>query len=71
MWLENSYSAILNMYLQKYHQLKIHIGRDGKITKTEKEENGNWLPDRNLRKILNQLPSNISSSKNLIIILKQ
>ena len=71
MYLENSYSIILDPYLQKYRQLKIHVGDDGKIIKTEKKSNGNWQLDRNLRNILNQLPLLFKTTKNIVIILKQ
>ena len=55
MKLQDSYSAIIKMYLTKYNQVKIHIDDNGKIVKTEKEKKGVWLIDRNLCKILNNL----------------
>lgn len=42
MWLQDSYSAILKMYLKKYNNIKIHVDPSGKIQKIEKEENGFW-----------------------------
>ena len=71
MKLENHYTAIIEMYLQKYSQLKLYIDANGKIAKTEKEQDGVWQLDRNLRKILNQLPINFETTKNLVITLKQ
>lgn len=56
MKLQGSYNSVINMYLTKYNQVKIHFDGNGKIVKTEKEKNGLWQTDRNLCKLLNKLP---------------
>lgn len=56
MKLEGKYSSVIQMYLTKYNQVKIHVDTNGKIVKTEKEKNGIWQTDRNLCKLLNNLP---------------
>ncbi|CAL2077868.1 hypothetical protein [Tenacibaculum sp. 190524A02b] len=71
MSLENNYSVLLNMYLQKHKQLKIHVNKSGKVAKIEKEENGNWKTDRNLCNIINRYSNGFETDKNLVITLKQ
>ena len=56
MKLQGSYYSVIKMYLTKYNQVKIHFNTQGKIVKTEKEQDGFWQTDRNLCKLLNKLP---------------
>ncbi|SEB36235.1 hypothetical protein SAMN04489761_0136 [Tenacibaculum sp. MAR_2009_124] len=70
MKLETYYSMLIEMYLKKYAQIKLHIDASGKVAKTEKESDGVWLLDRNLKKILNNLPITFETYKNVIVTLK-
>ena len=70
MKLESYYSMLIEMYLNKYTQIKLHIDASGKVAKTEKESNGVWLLDRNLKNILNNLPITFETYKNIIVTLK-
>ncbi|MCG1036898.1 VIT and vWA domain-containing protein [Polaribacter sargassicola] len=69
MWLKGNYSAIINMYLNKYKNIKLHINKNGQIVKIEKEENGLWKIISNLKVAFNQLPTNLNTNQNTVIIL--
>ncbi|CAM1348437.1 hypothetical protein [Tenacibaculum ascidiaceicola] len=71
MWLNNNYSSVLKMYLEKYTSLKLQINTSGLIASVEKQENGQWINDRNLPNILNKLSSNMNLGKDVTIILQQ
>lgn len=71
MWSNNNYSSVLKMYLEKYTSLKLQINTSGLIASVEKQENGQWINDRNLPNILNKLSSNMNLGKDVTIILQQ
>lgn len=71
MWSDNNYSSVLKMYLSKYNSLKLQINNNGLIASVEKQENGQWIRDRNLPNILNKLSTNFNLEKNVTIILQQ
>ncbi|NVK51517.1 MAG: VWA domain-containing protein [Flavobacteriaceae bacterium] len=71
MWLKSKYSTIINQYLKKYKQIKIHIDAGGKIVKIEKKENNKWVVGRDFKKHIQLLPNNLITNKNLVITLKQ
>jgi hypothetical protein len=71
MWSDNNYSSVLKMYLSKYNSLKLQINNNGLIASVEKQENGQWISDRNLPNILNKLSSSFNLEKNVTIILQQ
>ncbi|CAM1367071.1 conserved hypothetical protein [Tenacibaculum sediminilitoris] len=71
MWSNNNYSSVLKMYLEKYTSLKLQINTSGFIASVEKQENGQWINDRNLPNILNKLSSSMSLGKDVTIILQQ
>ena len=68
---DNNYSSVLKMYLSKYNSLKLQINNNGLIASVEKQENGQWISDRNLPNILNKLSSSFNLEKNVTIILQQ
>ena len=70
MW-SNNYSSVLKMYLNKYNSLKLQINNNGLIASVEKQENGQWVSDRNLPNILNKLSNSFNLEKNSTIILQQ
>ena len=59
------------MYLEKYTSLKLQINTSGLIASVEKQENGQWINDRNLPNILNKLSSSMNLGKDVTIILQQ
>lgn len=71
MWIKSHYSAIINMYLKKYNQIKIHIDASGKIVKIEKEKNNTWVIGSHLKKSFKNLPNNLINNQNIVITLKQ
>ncbi|AZJ31254.1 MULTISPECIES: hypothetical protein [Tenacibaculum] len=71
MWSNNNYSSVLKMYLEKYTSLKLQINTSGLIASVEKQENGQWINDRNLPNILNKLSTSINLGKDVTIILQQ
>ncbi|MDO6674964.1 hypothetical protein C7448_103346 [Tenacibaculum gallaicum] len=71
MWSNNNYSSVLKMYLEKYTSLKLQINTSGLIASVEKQENGQWINDRNLPNILNKLSSSMNLGKDVTIILQQ
>ena len=71
MWSDNNYSSVLKMYLNKYNSLKLEINNNGLIASVEKQENGQWISDRNLPNILNKLSNNFNLEKNVTVILQQ
>jgi Ca-activated chloride channel family protein len=71
MWLKSKYSTIINMYLKKYKQIKIHIDASGRIVKIEKEKNNSWVVGSQLKNSFHSLPNNLITNKNLVITLKQ
>jgi len=71
MWIKSNYSAIINMYLKKYNQIKIHIDASGKIVKIEKEKNNIWVIGSQLKKSFKNLPNNLIDNQNIVITLKQ
>ncbi|WBX75790.1 hypothetical protein PG911_14165 [Tenacibaculum ovolyticum] len=71
MWLDNNYSSIIKMYLNKYNSLKLEVNNNGLIASVKKQENGRWINDRNLPNILNKLSNCYKFEKNITIILKQ
>ncbi|WP_417786268.1 hypothetical protein [Tenacibaculum sp.] len=71
MWSNNNYSLVLKMYLEKYTSLKLQINTSGLIASVEKQENGQWINDRNLPNILNKLSTSINLGKDVTIILQQ
>ena len=71
MWIKSNYSAIINMYLKKYNQIKIHIDASGKIVKIEKEKNNTWVIGSQLKKSFRNLPNNLINNQNIVITLKQ
>ncbi|RKF03637.1 hypothetical protein C8N26_2027 [Tenacibaculum lutimaris] len=71
MWSNNNYSSVLKMYLEKYTSLKLQIGNNGLIASVEKQENGQWISDRNLPNILNKLSTDFNLGKDVTIILQQ
>ncbi|MGG6232016.1 hypothetical protein [Tenacibaculum sp. SDUM215027] len=71
MWSNNNYSSVLKMYLGKYTSLKLQINTSGLIASVEKQENGQWINDRNLPNILNKLSTSMNLGKDVTIILQQ
>ncbi|MCO7186035.1 hypothetical protein NH341_11395 [Tenacibaculum sp. XPcli2-G] len=71
MWSNNNYLSVLKMYLEKYTSLKLQINTSGLIASVEKQENGQWINDRNLPNILNKLSTSINLGKDVTIILQQ
>jgi Ca-activated chloride channel family protein len=71
MWLKGNYSAIINMYLKKYKNIKLHINTNGIIVKIEKEENGLWKKISNLKETFKQLPANLNTNQTTIIIVSK
>ncbi|MBE7653016.1 hypothetical protein G1K75_09680 [Tenacibaculum finnmarkense] len=71
MWSNSNYSSILKMHLNKYNRLKLQINNNGFIASIEKQENGQWINDRNLPKILNKISNSFHLEKNMTIILEQ
>ncbi|WP_428742885.1 hypothetical protein [Tenacibaculum sp.] len=71
MWSNNNYSSVLKMYLGKYTSLKLQVNTDGLIASVEKQENGQWISDRNLPNILNKLSTDFNLGKDVTIILQQ
>jgi len=71
MWSNNNYSSVLKMYLEKYTSLKLQINTSGLIASVEKQENGQWINDRNLPNILNKLSTSLNLGKDVTIILQQ
>ncbi len=71
MWSNNNYSSVLKMYLEKYTSLKLQIGNNGLIASVEKQENGQWISDRNLPNILNKLSTDFNLGRDVTIILQQ
>jgi len=71
MWSDNNYSSVLKMYLNKYNSIKLEVNNNGLIASVEKQENGQWISDRNLPNILNKLSNSFSLEKNVTIILQQ
>lgn len=71
MWSNNNYSSIIKMYLNKYNSLKLQVNNNGVIASIEKQENGQWINDRNLPNILNKLSNDFHLEKNVTIILQQ
>ncbi|TDQ29933.1 hypothetical protein [Tenacibaculum caenipelagi] len=71
MWSNNNYSSVLKMYLGKYTSLKLQVNTDGLIASVEKQENGQWVSDRNLPNILNKLSTDFNLGKDVTIILQQ
>lgn len=71
MWSNNNYSSVLKMYLSKYTSLKLQVNTNGLIASVEKQENGQWINDRNLPNILNKLSTDFNLGKNVTIILQQ
>lgn len=71
MWSNNNYSSVLKMYLEKYTSLKLQINTSGLIASVEKQENGQWINDRNLPNILNKLSTSVNLGKDVTIILQQ
>ena len=71
MWSNNNYSSVLKMYLNKYNSLKLQINNNGLIASVEKQENGQWINDRNLPNILNKLSNDFNLEKNVTVILQQ
>ncbi|MGB1042591.1 MAG: hypothetical protein ACPGU6_04290 [Tenacibaculum sp.] len=71
MWSNNSYSSVLKMYLSKYSSLKLQVSNNGLIASVEKQENGQWINDRNLPNILNKLSNDFNLERNVTIILQQ
>ena len=59
------------MYLNKYNSLKLQVNNNGVIASIEKQENGQWINDRNLPNILNKLSNDFHLEKNVTIILQQ
>ena len=70
MWSNNNYSSVLKMYLEKYTSLKLQIGNNGLIASVEKQENGQWISDRNLPNILNKLSTDFNLGRDVTIILQ-
>lgn len=71
MWSNKNYSSVLKMYLEKYTSLKLQINTSGLIASVEKQENGQWINDRNLPNILNKLSTSLNLGKDVTIILQQ
>ncbi|WP_405604583.1 VIT and vWA domain-containing protein [Polaribacter sp. Asnod1-A03] len=71
MWLKGNYSAIINMYLKKYKNIKLHINTNGIIVKIEKEENGLWKKISNLKETFKQLPANLNTNQTTVIIVSK
>ncbi|CAM1341594.1 MULTISPECIES: hypothetical protein [Tenacibaculum] len=71
MWSNNNYSSVLKMYLEKYTSLKLQISNNGLIASVEKQENGQWISDRNLPNILNKLSTDFNLGRDVTIILQQ
>ena len=71
MWLKSKYSAIINMYLKKYNQIKIEFDKRGNIVKIEKEINNIWTVISHQKNNFQSLPKNIKSQNNIVITLKQ
>lgn len=71
MWLKGNYSAIINMYLNKYKNIKLHLNTNGIIVKIEKEENGLWKKVSDLKINFNQLPTNLNTNQNTVIIVSK
>ncbi|CAM1346551.1 hypothetical protein [Tenacibaculum crassostreae] len=71
MWSNNNYSSVLKMYLSKYTSLKLQVNTNGLIASVEKQENGQWINDRNLPNILNKLSTDFNLGKDVTIILQQ
>ncbi|MEO9570055.1 MAG: VIT domain-containing protein [Polaribacter sp.] len=71
MWLKGNYSAIINMYLNKYKNIKLYINTNGKIVKIEKKENGLWKKISDLKNTFNQLPTNLQVNQTTIITLSK
>ncbi len=71
MWSNNNYSSVLKMYLGKYTSLKLQINNNGLIASVEKQENGQWISDRNLPNILNKLSTNFNLGRDVTVILQQ
>ncbi|WP_299008566.1 hypothetical protein [uncultured Tenacibaculum sp.] len=71
MWSNNNYSSVLKMYLEKYASLKLQISNNGLIASVEKQENGQWISDRNLPNILNKLSTDFNLGRDVTIILQQ
>lgn len=42
MCVQSKYSRVLEMYLKKYRNNRIHVNQHEEIQKIEKEENGYW-----------------------------
>ena len=70
MWSNNNYSSVLKMYLEKYTSLKLQISNNGLIASVEKQENGQWISDRNLPNILNKLSTDFNLGRDVTIILQ-
>ena len=71
MWIKSNYSAIINMYLKKYKQIKIEFDKCGNIVKIEKEINNIWTVISHQKNNFQNLPKNIKSQNNIVITLKQ
>jgi Ca-activated chloride channel family protein len=71
MWIKSNYSEIINMYLKKYKQLRIHFDASGKIVKIEKEKNNTWVIGSIIKSDFKNLPNQLKQNKNIVITLKQ
>ena len=62
MWIKSNYSEIINMYLKKYKQLRIHFDASGKIVKIEKEKNNTWVIGSIIKSDFKNLPNQLNTT---------
>lgn len=60
MWFKSNCSEVIKECLKKHSRINVHIDKDGRVVKIEKEIHGFWIVDSNQIALFEQLPKTLT-----------